>query len=87
MDVASVSSGIGFGPIEIQAAALVEEGQQYVTTKIPESWTMKRNGVPRAGYSRLPADYHYIQWVKATVEQHISEKMPGASGQVVDLLV
>jgi len=76
---------VGLGDVEHRTKALVESGPQYVTTRIPESWTVKSDGVPRAGYSRLPADYAYIDYVEAVVRKHIAESMPGATGRVVDL--
>ena len=85
MDVTPASPFfVGFGRVEYLTTALVEDGPQYVSTRIPEAWTRKRDGTPRAGYSRLPADYAYVEFVEAKVRQHIAEKMPGAKGRVID---
>jgi len=77
---------VGFGDVEHRTTALVEEGPQYVTTRIPEAWTRKSDGSPRMGYTRLPADYAYIEYVEAKVQQHLARRMPGAPGRVVDLI-
>ena len=77
---------VGFGPVEHRTAALVEDGPQYMSPRIPESWTVKSDGVPRAGYSRLPADYSYIELVKAIVQKHIGEDAPDPKGRIIDVL-
>ena len=75
----------GFGRVEHLTTALVEDGPQYISTRIPEAWTRRSDGTPRAGYSRLPADYAYVELVEAMVAKHIAEKMPGYTGRLIDL--
>ena len=64
--------------------ALIEEGRQYVTRRIPPQIERLADGTPRMGYESLPADYAYKEYVEAQSAQAMTGNAT-ALGQKIDI--
>jgi len=68
----------------MNSKALIEEGQQYVTRRIPPQIERLADGTPRMGYESLPADYAYKEYVESQSAQAMAGNVT-ALGQKIDI--